>query len=69
MAILTDFLDFVEYSTIVEYSDGHEKILNPATDQVYPKKIMSIELLVLKILMGQHTPKNHPLLGGSSGLS
>ena len=25
MAILTDFLDFVEYSTRVEYSDGHEK--------------------------------------------
>ena len=26
MAIFADFLDFVEYSTSVEYSDGHEKI-------------------------------------------
>ena len=26
MAIFTDFLDFVEYSTSAEYSDGHEKI-------------------------------------------
>ena len=25
MAIFTDYLDFVEYSTSVEYSDGHEK--------------------------------------------
>ena len=40
MAIFADFLDFVEYSTSVEYSDGHEKnFLNPTTDQDYPKKI------------------------------
>ena len=38
--IFTDLLDFVEYSTSVEYSDGHEKIfLSPTINQVYSKKI------------------------------
>ena len=39
MAFFAKKSDFVEYSTGVEYSEGHKKIfLSPTYDKVFPKK-------------------------------
>ena len=69
MAIFADFLDFVEYSTGVEYSDGHEKkFFEPYNRSRLPKKnFVSIGSLVLKILMGGTPPpkKKKDYWGGS----
>ena len=65
MAFFTDFLDFVEYSTSVEYSDGHEKNFWPKKQiKITPKKIVSIGSLVLKILMGGTPPQKKTIIGG-----
>ena len=71
MAILADFLDFVEYSTGVEYSDGHEKnFLSPTTDQDYPKKFRVNWIISFENIDGGYPPKKKiPIIGGGPGLS
>ena len=57
MAFFTDLLDFVEYSTSVEYSDGHEKnFLSPTTDQVYSKKFHVNWIISFENIDGVYPP-------------
>ena len=72
MEVFADFLDFVEYSTNVEDSDGHEKNFWALQQiKITPKKFCVNWIISFENIDGGYPPpkKKNRLLGGGPGLS
>ena len=67
MAFFTDFWDFVEYSTSVEYSDGHEKIFWPKKQIKITQKNFHVNRMSSLEDLDRVTPQKK--FGGGSSLS